>query len=73
VNVAELQPRHHAPPDGWDAQTFEAVTSALAAALSGAYRRSIEREAGEPVERPTETGAVTVAEPARPSSPTGAF
>jgi hypothetical protein len=40
VNVADLMPRHHDPPPGWDAQTFERVTAALAAALVTAYRRA---------------------------------
>jgi hypothetical protein len=46
VNVATLQPRRHAPPPGWPAETFERVTDALAAALVAAVRR--ERERAEP-------------------------
>lgn len=38
VTSAALEPRRHAPPEGWNAQTFETVTSALAAALVAAYR-----------------------------------
>jgi hypothetical protein len=39
-----LQPRRHAPPPGWPPEVFEALTSALAAALVGAYRREQERD-----------------------------
>jgi hypothetical protein len=40
VNIETLKPQRHAPPPGWNAQTFEAVTDALAAALVAAYRRA---------------------------------
>ncbi len=39
MNVSDLEPRRHEPPAGWDATTFDAVTSALAAALVAAVRR----------------------------------
>jgi hypothetical protein len=34
-----LRPQRHEPPPGWDAETFERVTDALAAALVASYRR----------------------------------
>jgi hypothetical protein len=37
--AAGLQPRHHEPPPGWSEETFEAVTTALSAALVAAYQR----------------------------------
>jgi len=40
MNTSALQPRRHAPPEGWDAQTFERVTDAIAAALIAAVRRA---------------------------------
>ena len=40
IDPAALEPRRHEPPPGWDAQTFEAVTDALAAALVAVYRRA---------------------------------
>lgn len=42
MNAADLQPRRHDPPEGWTAEIFEAVTSALAAALVAAVRRAEE-------------------------------
>jgi hypothetical protein len=42
VNVADLHPRRHDPPEGWSAETFERVTDALAAALVAAVRRQNE-------------------------------
>lgn len=44
MNVADLEPRRHEPPEGWDAATFAAVTDALAAALAAAVRREQERD-----------------------------
>ena len=38
-----LEPRRHAPPPGWPAETFERVIDAIAAALVAAYRRAAER------------------------------
>jgi hypothetical protein len=38
-HVTTLEPHRHQPPDGWSAETFETVTSALASALVAAYRR----------------------------------
>jgi hypothetical protein len=38
-----LEPRHHDPPAGWPVEVFEAVTSALAAALVAVVKR--ERDA----------------------------
>lgn len=43
--VADLVARRHAPPAGWDAETFERVTDALALALLSAYRTDCETEA----------------------------
>jgi hypothetical protein len=43
LDVAALQPRQHVPPQGWTRETFDQVTSALAAALVGAIER-IDRE-----------------------------
>jgi hypothetical protein len=40
MNVNDLMPRRHAPPEGWDAQTFERVTDAIAAAFVAAVRRT---------------------------------
>ena len=37
MNVADLEPRRHAPPEGWPVETFERVTDALAAALVAAW------------------------------------
>jgi hypothetical protein len=53
VTVAELQPRRHEPPAGWDAQTFECVTDALAAALVTRYRQRDQASGDE--RGPTET------------------
>lgn len=39
MNVADLRPRRHEPPQGWGAETFELLTDALAAALVAAVRR----------------------------------
>lgn len=44
MNVADLEPRRHAPPAGWSRETFERVTDALARILVSAYRRAVERE-----------------------------
>lgn len=44
MNVADLEPRRHEPPAGWDPQTFELLTDALAAALAAAVRREQERD-----------------------------
>jgi hypothetical protein len=46
VNVDALTPRRHAPPKGWDAATFERLTSALALALAAAVKRA-EAEAAD--------------------------
>lgn len=43
MNVDALEPRRHAPPDGWSREAFERVTDALAAALVAAVRRDEER------------------------------
>lgn len=49
MNVGELQPCPHDPPAGWDPQTFELLTDALARALVGASRRRVaEALAAEP-------------------------
>jgi len=40
MNTSALEPRRHAPPEGWDAQTFERVTDEIAAALVAAVRRA---------------------------------
>jgi hypothetical protein len=40
MNTSALEPRRHAPPEGWDAQTFECVTAAIASALVAAVRRA---------------------------------
>ena len=47
MNPDALEPKRHAPPEGWDVTTFEAVTDALAAALVAAVRRA-EREPRPP-------------------------
>jgi hypothetical protein len=47
VNVADLQPRRHDPPGGWDSQTFEQITDAIAAALVAAVRRQEEESTTE--------------------------
>ena len=47
MNVATLQPRRHDPPAGWPRETFDAVVSAIAAALVNAYRREHEQRVGE--------------------------
>lgn len=44
MNAETVRPQRHEPPEGWDAQTFDKVTSALALALVTAYRRDHERE-----------------------------
>ena len=46
MNVAQLEPRRHAPPEGWSAATFGAVTSALAGALVAAIKRRESESAG---------------------------
>jgi hypothetical protein len=50
VSFGTLRPHRHEPPDGWSAETFETVTSALASALVAAYRRRSERGSAEPAE-----------------------
>ena len=45
-----LEPRRHDPPPGWDAETFEAVTDAIAAALIA----SLESACSCPVGHPTD-------------------
>jgi hypothetical protein len=47
VNVADLRPRRHDPPEGWDAATFERLTDALAQALVAAVRRDVEQRERE--------------------------
>jgi hypothetical protein len=47
VNVLMQHPHRHDPPPGWSRETFEAVTSALAAALVGAYRRDAQQRDDE--------------------------
>jgi hypothetical protein len=42
VDTSPLQPRRHEPPPGWDRETFETVTDALARALVAAVRRQAE-------------------------------
>jgi hypothetical protein len=42
VNVADLHPRRHEPPAGWDATTFDTLTTALAMALVAAFERTRE-------------------------------
>jgi hypothetical protein len=44
VIVAELKPRRHDPPHGWDGRTFEALTDALATALVATYKRLVGEE-----------------------------
>jgi hypothetical protein len=39
VNLADLEPRRHGPPAGWDREVFERVTDALALTLVAAVRR----------------------------------
>jgi len=39
IDGATARQRHHEPPAGWDAQTFDRVTDALAAALVASWRR----------------------------------
>jgi hypothetical protein len=56
MNVAELQPRRHDPPPGWDAETFGQLTDALAAALVAAHRRA-----------PHDDGAADRIEPVAPA------
>jgi hypothetical protein len=43
VNDETLHPQRHEPPTGWDAQTFDRVTDALAAALVASWRRDHQR------------------------------
>jgi hypothetical protein len=50
MTIADLKPRRHEPPEGWEAETFERVTAAMAAALVAAYRR-YDRADGQPEER----------------------
>lgn len=45
IDVTTLQPRRHDAPAGWPPAVFDALTSALAAALVSAVRRDREREA----------------------------
>jgi len=43
--VSDLQPRRHAPPEGWDRTTFEALTDALAQVLVSAIQRASDERA----------------------------
>jgi hypothetical protein len=43
MTLAVLEPRRYSPPAGWPADTFEAVTDAIAAALVAAVRRAEEK------------------------------
>ena len=59
--IATLEPRRHDAPPGWNAETFERLTDALAAALVSAYRRGIEAQGPPDVEARALAGVETSA------------
>lgn len=70
MNVAALEPRRHAPPQGWAAATFERLTDALAAALVAAVRHgsvTLTEPSGETGREPP--SAASDAEPAPTAEP----